>query len=515
MSMFDRYSDNDINLRLNETIINKLYLKNPETNNYDRFIPGSGSSAELPYYVKPDKIKLENESNFTEILESGININGQVLNQNNLAELNKIFNRTDVAHFVDKKFILYDPTLQNFRTAPVPSYLKFFMINFDNSLSSSFMNTDKINFSNKITTDYSEHLNSVFRMIKSPATISNIVEIKPESITLADHLENSNVPNSYYSQTIMNKSGFTSTSNNSLTYCSLSSTGISLGLSGKTSTALNHSSITNLNKFLNRTTTADMTNKKMLLFDSVSNDYHFSDIPSSGTLPSYLLPSTIRMNNLGTYAGFGNIEMFPADSDNFRSRAGLKVVEGGGSGPSSITVFGNAIRIHPAGPTSDNDLNLEYDHFKRLQKGPDVFSVSLSNNLKGGSGALMTVSGNTANMGSGEYSTYGSVKSISHPTSSFLPGDKIIIKIASSDTLSANTVYSFALGISGSTNATFSIVNSNLVSASVKKRTLSAATSTFTDIPVISFFSPVSLAASDVEITLSIDSFNSKTTITP
>jgi hypothetical protein len=48
--MFDRYSDNDINLRLNETIINKLYLKNPETNNYERFIPGSGSSAELPYY---------------------------------------------------------------------------------------------------------------------------------------------------------------------------------------------------------------------------------------------------------------------------------------------------------------------------------------------------------------------------------------------------------------------------------------------------------------------------------
>jgi hypothetical protein len=39
------------------------------------------------------------------------------------------------------------------------------------------------------------------------------------------------------------------------------------------------------------------------------------------------------MDNLGTYAGFGNIEMFPADSDNYRSRAALKVVEGGGSGP--------------------------------------------------------------------------------------------------------------------------------------------------------------------------------------
>jgi hypothetical protein len=220
------------------------------------------------------------------------------------------------------------------------------------------------------------------------------------------------------------------------------------------------------------------------------------------------------MDNLGTYAGFGNIEMFPADSDNYRSRAALKVVEGG-SGPSSITVYGNEIKIHPAGPTSTNDLNLGYDHFKRLQKGPDVFSVSLSNNLKGGSGALMTVSGNTANMGSGEYSTYGSVKTIAHPTSSFLPGDKIIIKIASSDTLSANTVYSFALGISGTSNATFSISNSNLASASVKRRTLTAASNTFTDIPVISFFSPVSLPASDVEITLSIDSFNSKTTITP
>jgi hypothetical protein len=41
MSMFDRYSDNDINLRLNEIILNELYIKNPETNNYDRFIPGS------------------------------------------------------------------------------------------------------------------------------------------------------------------------------------------------------------------------------------------------------------------------------------------------------------------------------------------------------------------------------------------------------------------------------------------------------------------------------------------
>jgi hypothetical protein len=101
----------------------------------------------------------------------------------------------------------------------------------------------------------------------------------------------------------------------------------------------------------------------------------------------------------------------------------------------------------------------------------------------------MTVSGNTANMGSGEYSTYGSVKTIAHPTSSFLPGDKIIIKIASSDTLSANTVYSFALGISGTSNATFSISNSNLASASIKRRTLTAASNTFTDIPVISFFS--------------------------
>jgi hypothetical protein len=213
-----------------------------------------------------------------------------------------------------------------------------------------------------------------------------------------------------------------------------------------------------------------MTNKKMLLFDTATSNYHFSDIPSSGTIPSYLLPSTIRMDNLGTYAGFGNIEMFPADSDNYRSRAALKVVEGGGSGPSSITIYGNEIKIHPAGPTSGNDLNLGYDHFKRLQKGPDVFSLSLSNNLKGGSGALMTVSGNTANMGSGEYSTYGSVKTIAHPTSSFLPGDKIIIKIASSDTLSANTVYSFALIISGTSNATFSISNSNLASASSQKK---------------------------------------------
>jgi hypothetical protein len=91
--------------------------------------------------------------------------------------LNKIFNKTDVAHFVNKSFLLYDPTVQNYRTAPVPSYLKFFIINFDNSFSSSFMNTDKINFTNKTTTDYSEYMNSVFRMIKSPSTISNIVEI--------------------------------------------------------------------------------------------------------------------------------------------------------------------------------------------------------------------------------------------------------------------------------------------------------------------------------------------------
>jgi hypothetical protein len=63
----------------------------------------------------------------------------------------------------------------------------------------------------------------------------------------------------------MNKSGFTSLSNNLSTYCSLSSTGISISLSGQTATALNHSSVTNLNKFLNRTTTTDMTNKKMLL----------------------------------------------------------------------------------------------------------------------------------------------------------------------------------------------------------------------------------------------------------
>jgi hypothetical protein len=34
----------------------------------------------------------------------------QVLNQNNLTELNKIFNKSDVAHFVNKNFLLYDPT---------------------------------------------------------------------------------------------------------------------------------------------------------------------------------------------------------------------------------------------------------------------------------------------------------------------------------------------------------------------------------------------------------------------
>jgi hypothetical protein len=67
------------------------------------------------------------------------------------------------------------------------------------------MNTDKINFTNKTTTDYSEYMNSVFRMIKSPSTVSNIVEIKPESIIVGDHLDYSNVPNSYYARTIMNK----------------------------------------------------------------------------------------------------------------------------------------------------------------------------------------------------------------------------------------------------------------------------------------------------------------------
>jgi hypothetical protein len=67
------------------------------------------------------------------------------------------------------------------------------------------MNTDKINFTNKTTTDYSEYMNSVFRMIKSPSTVSNIVEIKPESITVGNHLDYSNVPNSYYARTIMNK----------------------------------------------------------------------------------------------------------------------------------------------------------------------------------------------------------------------------------------------------------------------------------------------------------------------
>jgi hypothetical protein len=27
------------------------------------FLPGGGGSGEVPYYIKPDKIKLENESN--------------------------------------------------------------------------------------------------------------------------------------------------------------------------------------------------------------------------------------------------------------------------------------------------------------------------------------------------------------------------------------------------------------------------------------------------------------------
>jgi hypothetical protein len=48
------------------------------------------------------------------------------------------------------------------------------------------MNVDKISFTNKTTTDYSEYMNSVFRMIKSPTTIS-ICEIKPESIIVGDH----------------------------------------------------------------------------------------------------------------------------------------------------------------------------------------------------------------------------------------------------------------------------------------------------------------------------------------
>jgi hypothetical protein len=64
-----------------------------------------------------------------------------------------------------------------------------------------------------------------------------------QKITVGDHYASENVPNSFYARTIMNKSGFSSLSNNASTYCSLSATGLSISLAGQTATALNHSSL--------------------------------------------------------------------------------------------------------------------------------------------------------------------------------------------------------------------------------------------------------------------------------
>jgi hypothetical protein len=88
MSFLNDSIQNDLSCRFNKITGDQFFIKDQESGNF-AFFAWSGSG-EVPYYIKPDKIKLENESKFTEILESGVNINGEVLNQNNLTELNKI-----------------------------------------------------------------------------------------------------------------------------------------------------------------------------------------------------------------------------------------------------------------------------------------------------------------------------------------------------------------------------------------------------------------------------------------
>jgi hypothetical protein len=93
MSFLNENLPNDLSSRFKKIYSDEFWIKS-ENGSFIPFQPGGGGESTLPYYVKPDKIKLENESNSTEVLESGININNQVLNENNLTELNKIFNKT-------------------------------------------------------------------------------------------------------------------------------------------------------------------------------------------------------------------------------------------------------------------------------------------------------------------------------------------------------------------------------------------------------------------------------------
>jgi hypothetical protein len=75
MSFLNDSIQNDLSCRFNKITGDQFFIKDQESGNYVPFLPGGGSG-EVPYYIKPDKIKLENESKFTEILESGVNING-------------------------------------------------------------------------------------------------------------------------------------------------------------------------------------------------------------------------------------------------------------------------------------------------------------------------------------------------------------------------------------------------------------------------------------------------------
>ena len=408
--------ENNYNIRVKDILVDNSIKKKIDGEWVEINPSGGGEGGDLPYYLKPNAVQIQNVGvSNTNLNSSSVDVNDVVGNKSSsllsdkliLGDVNGNANlvKDDIINANKLSTAMVDPinTVSNLTQSLLIYDSSSNKISKSNSIrltntsvssnynivdsSQIYINNSTANYnvavtSANLTFNATGYLSKLYsdRMFTLGTATLGFAQIQPSQIRIG-------VSTSISSPIL----------NSTQPYATLIKDALNL-YNGTNTYSLLASDIAVTNKLRALTSKVADANSKMMIYDATNSSFNYSDIPTGLVMPTYLYSNYIRMD--------GSAE----------SLKGYLIIEGGtsnnakisvhdnsmGSGPQYTSLISSGIKFHPNGPTTSNDVVLNKDgaavamklsgqnYLKKFTLASATDLVYITDNFTGASNTLKT-----------------------------------------------------------------------------------------------------------------------------